>query len=104
MDLDKNRQQQLQEALLSAFPNEADLAQLVSFRMGEKLATIAGQGNLKHVTFKLIEWVVSHGRANDLILAAYQTNTGNPALRSLVIELGLIPVESDEFNYTLELI
>src|SRR4051794_29830257 len=49
--------QRLLEALLSAFPTQPELEQMVLFRLGENLAAIAGGGPLRDVAFRLIQWV-----------------------------------------------
>ena len=74
------QRQQLQVALLSAFPDRGGLEQMVSFRMGENLAVIAGDANLGKAVFELIEWADSQGRLEELIRKAREANPGNPEL------------------------
>lgn len=82
MDLDGRSRKQFQDALLSAFPSEADLEQMVSFELDENLNSIATGGNYSEVVFKLIKWAQAQGKVKELLTAARSSNPGNPKLRS----------------------
>ena len=82
MELDGKSRKQFQDALLNAFPSEADLEQMVSFELDENLNSIATGGNYSEVVFKLIKWAQAQGRVKELLDAALSANPGNPKLRS----------------------
>lgn len=75
--------QQIQEALLLAFPSEADLSQMVRLGLNENLSAVAGSGNLTEIVHKLITWAESHGRLDDLVKKAHQKNPGNLPLSAV---------------------
>lgn len=75
--------QQLQHALLSAFPTHAALAQLVKFGLNQNLDAVAGTGALNEVVFKLITWAEAEGRTAELAAGTYQTNPGNSGVRKV---------------------
>ena len=75
---------------MGAFPSESELAQVVRFGLDESLAAIAGSGNLRDMVFGLIEWAISHGELDRLLLAAYRLNPRNPALYRVAAQLGLL--------------
>ncbi len=95
MDLSADQRQQLQEALLSAFPGKAALAQMVSFGLNANLDNLALGDSTTEIIFKLIGWAVAQGRTADLIRGAYRENAGNPALAALVKVLNLLPSPLD---------
>ena len=82
MELDVKTRKQFQDVLLSAFPSEADLEQMVSFELDENLNYIATGGNYSEVVFKLIKWAQAQGKVEELLTAARSANPGNPKLRS----------------------
>lgn len=84
--VDGNQLQQLQAALLSAFPTEGELAQLVRFGLNENLQSISLGANLREVVFHLIEWAVAHGQLENLSRAALASNPTNPALQAYAID------------------
>lgn len=71
--------QTLRDALLSAYPSESALAQMVFFEMNLSLDEITN-GNLSERVFQLIKWSVGNGRVDDLVSAAHRRNPGNPAM------------------------
>src|SRR5947207_3096708 len=88
--MDGTRLRQLQAALLSAFPTEGDLAQMVRFGLNESLPSISLGANLREVIFHLIEWALAHGRLEDLIRAALDANPTNPGLQAFRIDSSLV--------------
>ncbi|WKZ47534.1 MAG: effector-associated domain EAD1-containing protein [Anaerolineales bacterium] len=72
--------QELQNALLSAFPSELALEQLVKFGLDKDLNEITSGGSLSDKVFKLIEWVQAYGQLRRLIFKAHQRNSQNPDL------------------------
>lgn len=83
MALTAPQYQRLTQALLSAFPREAALAQMVRFGLNENLSTIAGGSNLRDIVFALIQWAEAQGKIEDLIIAARKENAGNPSLKQV---------------------
>jgi hypothetical protein len=82
------QRQQLAEALLSAFTH-GSLERMLSFKLDVNLAAVAGSGNLTDVVFDLVTWSEAQGRTRELIVAARESNPGNPALRAIADELGV---------------
>jgi chromosome segregation ATPase len=76
--------QDLQNALLSAFPSKEDLAQMVRIQLNQNLAAIAGGQDLSAIVFNLITWAESSGRMQELIAKAGKSNPGNPQLNSFI--------------------
>src|SRR4051812_47927834 len=73
--------QQLQNALLNAFPQEEALGTMVYNRLNVRLNEIASGGNLREIVFSLIEWAAANGLLRDLVRAALAENPGNKRLR-----------------------
>lgn len=84
MPLSGSQFQQLQQALLSAFPTHSALAQVVQFGLDQNLNAIAGPGILADVVFQLIIWTQAQGKTEKLVEAAYDQNPDNPALKAYV--------------------
>ncbi|MEO5729428.1 MAG: effector-associated domain EAD1-containing protein, partial [Byssovorax sp.] len=80
--LDGKVTEQLQSALLAAFPTRSALTIMVRFQLGENLDALASPGSLKTTVFELITWAESQGRVADLVEGARTANPGNPALRA----------------------
>ena len=55
MGLSGSQRQQLQEALIDAFPDKASLERMLSFELDENLDEIASEGNLRQIVFQLIK-------------------------------------------------
>jgi hypothetical protein len=83
MPIDLRQRKQLQQALLSAFPDPSELAQMVSFGLGRNLKEIALGDNLQAIVFGLITWAEAHAQVAPLIAAALEANPDNPDLRQL---------------------
>ncbi len=79
---------QLQQALLSAFPSPASLAQMVRVRFDLNLAAVAGGNNHTEVMFNLITWAESEGKVEALLQRASQENPGNEELKAFVAHYG----------------
>ncbi|MEH2456804.1 effector-associated domain EAD1-containing protein [Nostoc sp.] len=62
MQLTGIQRKELLLAIISAYPNEADLEIMVSFELEENLNAIAGGNNLTEVVFNLIKWANSRGK------------------------------------------
>jgi len=69
-----------QEALLSAF-NRSELEQLVYLRLEVDLNDIVADGPHRQVVFDLIKWANGQGKAETLLRAAREENSGNVLLR-----------------------
>ena len=90
MKLNGRQQQQFQQALLSAFPSKAKLAQMVSFELDWQLDAIAGGENLTEIVFNLIQYAQSQGKIDQLFAAARCQNIGNSLLHHFVQQLPYI--------------
>ncbi len=82
MNLSSAELKKLVNAIISAYPTQEDLAMMVQFELGENLEAIAGGGNLTQLVFNLVtKWSIPRGKISPLIIAAYETNPGNPELK-----------------------
>ena len=70
------------EALVDAYPSEAELVMMVRYKLNQRLAAIAMGDNLRVVIFNLITWAERHGRADELVRGAIKQTPGNPALQA----------------------
>jgi hypothetical protein len=91
MKLTGSQYKQLTDALLDAFPTPAKLAEMVQFRIEKNLHAIATGDDLKEVIIKLIRTAQAEGWIIHLIVAARESNPGNPALLAFCQQLGLAP-------------
>ena len=87
MNLSGSQRQQLQEALIDAFPDKASLEQMLSFQLGKNLSTITSEGNLSQVVFKLITQSEAENWVEDLIHASQRANCGNEKLKHVAESL-----------------
>src|SRR4051794_20712923 len=74
MKLDGKQQQQLCEALLSAFPTRLGLKMMVQYELNQNLSAITDESNLEYTVFELIEWFKARGKLEQLVLAALRAN------------------------------
>jgi hypothetical protein len=84
---------EIQDALLSAYPSENDLAQMVRFELDIPLSSVASGGNQTEIIFQLLNWAESQGSVDRLLGAALRRNPGNPSLQRVVAKLS-----SDDWN------
>jgi hypothetical protein len=89
MKLDGPQRRQVEEALLSAFPDRTSLAQMVRHGLNENLATLSDGANLREVIFNLLTWAEAQGRTDQVLAAARQANPTNPELQAVATSLGL---------------
>lgn len=71
------------KALMSAFPNRAEMERMTLYHLGENLNAIAEPGPLPHTVHKLIEWAMARGSVPQLLKAARTANPGNEQLARL---------------------
>lgn len=86
MRLSGKQFEDVQEALLDAFPSRDSLEIMVRIELDEELETIATGGNLRSDIFKLLVWAESVDRVSDLIQGALRQNPGNHRLSRVVQE------------------
>lgn len=79
----------LQDALISAFPNRAALKQMVALGINEKLDSITGENNLREAVFELLEWAQARNKVEKLVKAALAENPYNPELINVAGRLGI---------------
>lgn len=72
----------LVEALLHAYPSEADLAMMVRIELDQTLAAIAMGSNLRVITFNLVAWAERSGAVDELVTGAVKQTPRNPALKA----------------------
>ncbi len=78
---DGSKLQNIHEALLDAF-QQAELEQLLSFKMNQRLADIAS-GNYSEIVFKVVGWARSRGRLGELVEHAKAERPGNVKVQHL---------------------
>ena len=99
MNLSGGQIAKLREALLSAFPREAQLERMLREQLNKNLKEIAGGSNLQEIVFEVIQRACSEGWIDKLIRAAYMSNSGNPALKALAQELlNPNPLDNDHYS------
>ena len=99
--------QQLQLALMNAFPTQLDLTEMVRIVMGEHLEAIAGTGPLRGVVYTLITQADAQGKLEQLVAGACKFNPGNAVLRGVAEALNSFAAtmsnakagRRNEFNY-----
>ena len=83
MSLSGEQRQQLQDALIDAFPKKSSLEQMLSFQLNKSLDVVAPvEGNLRDIVFELIKKAEAENWVGDLVGAARQENPGNQRLRT----------------------
>ncbi len=80
MNITSTVSQQVEEALLDAFPDRGSLERMVSHGLGENLAAITGGANLTQIIFELVRWAIAQNRLRSLIRGARQVNPRNALL------------------------
>ncbi len=89
MALSGKQIQELQNALIDAYPTKTSLEQMLLFELEKQLNTIADGDNLKDINFKLIQTAISEGWVEYLICAAYNHNSGNEKLQRFIQNISL---------------
>lgn len=80
---------QLQKAMLSAFPSEGKLKQMIFFQFSQELSAIAGGSDLTEIVFNLILWAKREGHLYDLIKAGRDSVPDNQDLKNFAQSVGL---------------
>src|SRR2546427_3512911 len=91
--------EQLNKALFEAF-DEDNLEQMLRFRLGKRLSSIAPSNkNLPTTIFKLIDRAEREGWILQLMVAARESNPGNPSLLEFAQQFaGLTPMTAPELG------
>jgi hypothetical protein len=84
--------QQLNDALVSAFPNEGALARMLRFRCEVALANVAAPAPLPQMVFDVIETAEAEGWTARLIAGARESNPGNADLAAAAAAIGGLAV------------
>ncbi|ARV63238.1 hypothetical protein BZZ01_25840 [Nostocales cyanobacterium HT-58-2] len=89
MQLNGEKLQQLQNALLSAFPNQGELKQFIRFQLDKNLNEIAVSNGATYsdVMFDLITWAESEDKLTKLISAVCSQKPNNPQLKPFCEQL-----------------
>lgn len=75
---------ELQEALLDAYPARDDLRMMVRVELDEQLEAIADGANQRIVIFNLVNWAERTGRLEALVQGAQRKNMGNPSMQQFL--------------------
>jgi formylglycine-generating enzyme required for sulfatase activity/predicted Ser/Thr protein kinase len=89
MSLSGQQVKQLQDALIDAYLDKVSLEQMLLTKLDKKLRTIADEGNLKDIIFKLIQIADSDGWVEDLVCGAYNDKSGNQGLQRFIQKISL---------------
>lgn len=87
MPLTKELFKELQQALISAFPDEARLERMLKLQLGKNLAAISTADNLLEIVFRLIETAEAENWVLELVGGARAANPGNTALQAVEANL-----------------
>jgi len=86
--LSDHQRDELQEAMLSAFPEPQRLKEMVKLKLGKNLPEISSPNNtLDTVIFDLIELAKSEGWLEKLVTKAQEHNPGNVELKEFVAKI-----------------
>ena len=88
--------QQLNDAIVRAFPTMDALEMMLQFRCGVALGTIAAPGPLPAVVFKVIQDAEAKGWTAKLVAGARESNPGNADLASAAAAIGGLAVVAPE--------
>ncbi|WP_243146789.1 GUN4 domain-containing protein [Scytonema sp. UIC 10036] len=88
------QRKQLQDALMSAFPERSLLEQLLDYELDKTLNQITQDSNLKTVVYQLIQRAQAEGWLVELVRAACKENPGNSQLEAIATEL--LPPETHD--------
>ncbi|MBW4501984.1 MAG: tetratricopeptide repeat protein [Scytonema hyalinum WJT4-NPBG1] len=99
MSLSGQQFKEIQFALVSAFPTESSLEQMLLFELDKNLKAIAGEGSLQDIIFRTIQTAEAQGWIEDLIRAARSTNPGNSKLQAIAQTLGTASQELFNIPY-----
>src|SRR5258708_32706686 len=88
--LEPQERQQLQDALISAFPGLSELKRLSSYGLNQNLEKIANcNETLSETVFDFIAWAVANEEIEKLISAACNSNRTNLDLKTFVEKVWL---------------
>lgn len=91
--------QQIQTALVEAFPGHAELAQLVRFALDANIHTIVAPGTLPDMVFGLLQHAEAHDSLPTLLARAVERNPGHRLLRAAAALVGLsLPNDFEAFS------
>ena len=76
--------EEIEEALLAAFPKRDDLIRMVRIELDENLEAIADGENLRSVVFNLVSWAEQRDMVDALVQGALRQNQKNPVLQQLL--------------------
>lgn len=81
MELNGNQFEQLEQALIEAYPDETKLKRMFWIAFSKKLQTVAEGANHTERVDALIEWAEANGKVTDLIRGAHRRNPTNRKLK-----------------------
>jgi hypothetical protein len=90
MRLTGQQYQQFTQALVEAYSRQR-LTEMARFRLDKNLDAIALGDDLQEIVFKLIHAAEAEGWTDRLLLAARESNPGNPQLLAFAQQFGLAP-------------
>jgi len=85
--------EQFWKALLDAY-DQNRLQRMLQFRLGKRLDLITAPGTFQDVVFELVRVADMEGWTHQLLLAARESNPGNPTLLAFGQQFGLVPEQT----------
>ena len=100
LGLSGQKREELQYALLDAFPSKASLKKMLTFELNKNLDEITTDANLKGIIFNLIKTADSQNWIEDLINAALNRNPENSKLKAIAKAIKLNKATVNSHNQT----
>jgi V8-like Glu-specific endopeptidase len=94
--------EQFGQALISAFPTEADLKRMVRIGLNRSLSAIAEGANQTLRVDNLIDWAEREGLLGELVAAAKKGNSGNLLLQKFVESLEMTGLSAQQQSGTFQ--
>ncbi|WP_013324759.1 effector-associated domain EAD1-containing protein [Gloeothece verrucosa] len=85
MQLSGSHLEEIQTALIDAFPNKFELQQFLRFKLEKNLTVIADGDSLTQIVFQLVQTAYSQGWIENLVFEAVNHNPGNKRLKIIVV-------------------
>lgn len=102
MQLSGEQLENLENALIDAFPDKVSLERMLFYNLDKNLNEVAGEGNLRYIAFKLIQTADAQGWVDQLIDAACRENPGNQLLQAIATELRANNLTKTPYNSSKE--
>ncbi|MEC4819688.1 MAG: GUN4 domain-containing protein [Scytonema sp. PMC 1069.18] len=96
------QRKQVRDAFISAFTDKSSLERMLYFELDKNLNQITQDSNLEVIVFELIRTAETQGWFEKLIIAAINSNSGNPLLQAIATELQTDNATTTPYNSSKE--